>query len=97
MNEGVSVRIRLSEQQAKQFAKIQEFLGARSLSCAVARVALWNVGVLSSALSGDGMESTEEMVSEFSKAVEPMVSDLVRGAVRQSFRRAVERAGVVGG
>ena len=96
MSDDVHVRIRLTQQQARQFAKIQEFLGVRSLSCAVARVALWNVGVLSSALSEDGGNTGEEMANEFLRAAEPMVTDLVRGAVRRSVRRAVEKAGAVG-
>ncbi len=83
----VSVRIRLTSSQAREFDKIREFLGLPSLSGTVARLALWNLSTLSEALS---VNTSPEKVA---KTMGPMLADVAQAAVRSVFREGLAKMG----
>lgn len=46
----VSIRLRLTDTEARKLDRVREFLGLRSLSATAARLALWNADALAVSL-----------------------------------------------
>lgn len=91
IKDAIAVRIRLSPERVREFEVIREFLGMRSLSAAVARVAFWNVRMLSRAMEIDDKGPTTG--EDFAKAVGPMVEDFARAVVRKALLAQAEKEG----
>lgn len=87
-----AVRIRLSPERVKEFEVLRQFLGMRSLSATVARVAFWNVRILSRALEVD-TNAGRTAGEDFAKAVGPMVEDFAKAIVRKAMVAQAEKDG----
>ena len=57
-NDSISVRLRLTPEQAATMQVVQRFLGLPSLSQTAARLAVWNAQTLAAALGDEKAEQT---------------------------------------